>query len=129
MNAVVTSSTHDPVLGTVSWSPDYRSGPPLPEVVTQGSALPPDTKLIPEAELHQLYDALIALRRDLTEHVRLAEYNLTGKLGCGDQVPVPNPPQLVHRNGITESERVLEQGRKAAVALNERLRPNWRNEQ
>lgn len=43
---------------------------------------------------------------DIREHLQVARYNLTGMMHTGDQMPIPNPPQLIHQAGIDASDTV-----------------------
>lgn len=53
--------------------------------------------------------ALRAADDDIRELLQVARYNLTGMMHTGDQCPIPNPPRLIHAEGIAKSERVREQ--------------------
>lgn len=53
---------------------------------------------------------------DIREHLQVARYNLTGMMHTGDQCPIPNPPLLIHADGIAKSERVRAQIRDVLTA-------------
>ncbi len=52
-------------------------------------------------------EALRAADKDICEHLQVARYNLTGMTKTGDQMPIPDPPLLIHDAGIRASEDVL----------------------
>lgn len=59
--------------------------------------------------MERLEKVLVAADRDIREHLQVARYNLTGMMHTGDQCPIPNPPTLIHAEGIAASERVRDQ--------------------
>jgi len=51
-------------------------------------------------------EALRAADDDIREHLQVCKYNLRGQINTGEIIEKPNPPQLVHEEGIKASERV-----------------------
>lgn len=51
-------------------------------------------------------EVLRAADDDIREHLQVARYNLTGMTHLGDQMPIPNPPRLIHQAGIDASDAV-----------------------
>ncbi len=59
------------------------------------------------SELREIREAIWAAMEDIGEHLQVAKYNLRGEC-CGQIMPRPNPPQLIHEAGIKASEEVKE---------------------
>jgi hypothetical protein len=59
------------------------------------------------SELLEIREAIWAAMDDIGEHLQVAKYNLRGEC-CGQIMPRPNPPQLIHEAGIKASEEVKE---------------------
>jgi hypothetical protein len=59
------------------------------------------------SELREIREAIWAAMDDIGEHLQVAKYNLRGEC-CGQIMPRPNPPQLIHEAGIKASEEVKE---------------------
>jgi hypothetical protein len=66
--------------------------------------------------MERLEKALVAADHDIREHLQVARYNLTGMMHTGDQCPIPNPPLLIHAEGIAKSDGVRAQIRAALSA-------------
>lgn len=75
-------------------------------------------KTVPLADLEQVRDALALAMDDIREHVQVADYNLNG-MSLGEFVGKPDPPQLVHQQGIDTSRARLEKCRQAMVKLHQ----------
>lgn len=59
-----------------------------------------------ERWLEKCVEVMSAADDDIGQHVSVARYNLTGMTQTGDQMPIPNPPLLIHSQGIHASEMV-----------------------
>lgn len=68
---------------------------------------PPATCSLRASELLEIREAIWAAMDDIGEHLQVAKYNLRGEC-CGQIMPRPNPPQLIHEAGIKASEEVKE---------------------
>ncbi len=70
--------------------------------------------------------ALKAAASDIWQTVRVSERNLTGKDPCypNDEPCKPDVPQLIHRKGIDESNRVHSQVTAALVILRAAIQQN-----
>jgi hypothetical protein len=69
-------------------------------------------------EADALLAALRAASDDIGQLIRVARYNLTGEYLPGEKIDRPEPPMLIHAEGIAESVRVQAQLRQACRFLN-----------
>lgn len=65
------------------------------------------------AEIHKLKSIMLEMSQtlsladdDIREHLQVANYNLYGKINSGEFITPPNPPVVIHENGIKTSLEV-----------------------
>lgn len=63
-------------------------------------------------EIQAISDALRLAIKDISETLQVARYNLYGQMNTGDIIDKPNPPVLIHENGILQSEKVVKRCQK-----------------
>jgi hypothetical protein len=78
---------------------------------------------IDSAVIKEVYESLFSVMHDLEEHCRVAKYNLYGEC-CGERMPKPSKPMLVHESGLRESEAVLKEANKMWLGLHQILIDN-----
>ena len=64
------------------------------------------------SEAQDIADALSVAMNDIAELLQVAKYNLRGQINSGEIIDKPNPPILIHEQGIAKSEAVIERCRK-----------------
>lgn len=68
--------------------------------------------VLPLEEAQDIADALSVAMDDIKELLQVAKYNLRGQINSGEIIDKPNPPILIHEQGIARSEAVIERCRK-----------------
>jgi hypothetical protein len=77
----------------------------LAAIITKHSLAAPDGEDT-ERLMEKCIEVMSAADDDIGQHISVARYNLTGMTQTGDQLPIPEPPLLIHSQGIRASEMV-----------------------
>lgn len=72
------------------------------------------------SEMQDIADALYFAMDDIRQLLQVAKYNLRGQINS-ELIEKPNPPILIHEQGITQSEAIIERCRKTWLMVWQRI--------
>lgn len=81
------------------------------------------------SEMQDIADSLLVAMDDIRELLQVAKYNLRGQINTGEIIEKPNPPILIHEQGIAKSEAVIERCRKTWLSVWRRIQSDEPNNQ
>lgn len=78
--------------------------------------------------MQDIADALHVAMDDIRELLQVAKYNLRGQINTGEIIEKPNPPILIHEQGIAKSEAAIERCRKTWLMVWKRIQSDEPND-